>query len=106
LWKRRIKYTILSGQKLAEKYGSITEAFEKIEKPDPKITKEGLADTVFILKAGLSREDADLALDDIADSIPLVRFKEVRDLIIKSIDNSLPNPEESGGSEGGPGEPV
>jgi len=87
--ERHLRFTLNALAELEEKYGSIEEAFERVEKNSSVIALR------FILWAGLIWEDPDLTEREVGDLIDLAYMQEMIDKLGSALDNDMPTTEQT-----------
>lgn len=101
---RHIRYTMRGLKIIAKKFGSVVGAFKQMEGLNPDFDVDSMEHIAMLLQAGLVHEDNDLTMDDVENMITFENIIPIFHTIVKALGGSIPDPKDSGGSEGAEGE--
>ena len=101
---RHIRYTMRGLKIIAKKFGSVVGAFKQMEELNPEFDVDGMEHIAMLLQAGLVHEDKDLTMDDVENMITFENITPIFRIIVRALGGSIPEPKDSGGSEGTEGE--
>jgi len=99
---RHIRYAVVGLKILAKKYGSVVDAFEKMQTMNLRFDEKTMDDLTALLHAGLAHEDESLTPSDVERMLDIGNMKTAFNKILKSFTLSTPDAEE--GSEATAGE--
>jgi carbonic anhydrase len=97
---RHIRYAIVGLKLLAQKYGSVVDAFDKMQTMNLKFDEKTMDDLALLLYAGLVHEDEKLTLAAVENMADIGNMRQAFDKILNSFKQSTPEPEEAGKKSG------
>ena len=92
--ERHIKYTIKGLKMISAKFGSVVDAFDKMQNMNTNFDTETMDNLVLLLHAGLIHEDNELTADYIENYVTLENMTTIFGTIIKAFGGSMPEGDE------------